>query len=611
MSNKVPISYTTLAHLFIITLLTTVSYSNSFSSSFHFDDRYAIFEDMAIRDIDNVPAILKDVFSRPLLRVTFALNYYFGEIGLFGYHLTNLLLHIAVCFGVYSLSGLLFRRFVDGCCEKDSRAFSLMASLVFALHPIQTGSVTYIASRSAVLAALFYLLAVILFITGFEKKGLMKAFLNLGAFFCFLLGLGVKETVLTLPFIVPLLSFYLIRPQGKTAIWSNVNRTNIIVSGMWLLTLPVFALVKYIYVHQVIPVDTRFGPGEVLPPYQYLLTELNVMIFHYLGWLFFPVGGPHADPDIPAETSFMDMSTILAVIIIAGLLYIVIRSIKKRPIVSFAILWYFITLLPTSTLFPLADVAVERHLYLPSIGFAVIVSYFIIMAKGHLPEKVKLAPFLIVSVLLASLTIKTNLAWKSEVTLWEDAAAKSPNKARVLSNRAFAYFEAGDLERAEALYNDFLQRFPNDAAGYNNMGLIYDKKGDITSAIKYYKEAVRLRPGYWLFHMHLGDAFRRAGLINEAINEMQSAVKIEPRNPELLISFASLLAKQGEFGRVIDVANALVRLEPKNALAFSLLGIAYEGMGRKEEAYTHYKTALKLNPGWVPIIEKIKALEGS
>src|SRR3989337_667598 len=348
-------------HIFIIILLSVVSYSNTFSNSFHFDDRYAIFEDRAIRDIGNIPAILKDVFSRPLLRITFALNYYFGEVDVFVYHLTNLLLHITVSICVYFLSWLLFKRFAGA--ERDLGVFSLMSALIFALHPLQTGSVTYIASRSAVLATLFYTLAIILFIIGFEKEGLRKIYLYLGAFFSFFLGIGVKEIILTVPFIITLLTFYLITIQGK-----RFNRDDVIVCSLWLLTLPVYALVKYASIQYVIPVDTRFGPGAILPPYQYLLTELNVVVFYYLTWLFMPINSPHADPDIPAETSFMDISTISASLIILGLIYLSIRSVnplrkyskisspplwtrllsnggKSKPLVSFAILWYFITLI--------------------------------------------------------------------------------------------------------------------------------------------------------------------------------------------------------------------------------------------------------------------------
>jgi len=390
----------------------------------------------------------------------------------------------------------------------------------------------------------------------------------------------------------------------------------------------------------VIPVDTRFGPGAILSPYQYLLTELNVVVFYYLKWLFMPIDGPHTDPDIPPETSFMDISTISASLIILGLIYFSIRSVnpvrkyskisspplrpapeclyqgtgllsngvKSKPIVSFAILWYFITLIPTSSIFPIADVAVERHVYLPSIGFALLSSYFLLKVKTLLPSKMRFIPHL-VPILLIVITIKTNFVWKNEITLWEDAAIKAPNKARVLGNRAFAYFEAGDMKKAEFLYNDFLKRFPDDAIGYNNMGLIYEKKGDLTSAIKYYKEAIRLRPRYYLFYMHLGNAYNQAGLMNEAIMGLQTAVNLEPSNPELLVKLASFLAKTGEVNKVIDIANIVLNLEPKNAMAFSLLGISYERKGLKEEAVKYYKMALELNPGWEPLIEKIKGLQ--
>jgi len=141
------------------------------------------------------------------------------------------------------------------------------------------------------------------------------------------------------------------------------------------------------------------------------------------------------------------------------------------------------------------------------------------------------------------------------------------------------------------------------------MGLIYEKKGDLTSAIKYYKEAIRLRPRYYLFYMHLGNAYNQAGLMNEAIMELQTAVNLEPSNPELLVKLASFLAKTGEVSKVIDIANIVLVLEPKNAMAFSLLGISYERKGLKEEAVKYYKMALELNPGWEPLIEKIKGLE--
>ena len=89
-----------------IILLTFIAYSNTFSNSFHFDDRYAIFEDRVIRDMGNIPAILGDIFNRPILRITYAINYSLGGTDVFGYHLANLLLHILVSIAVFFLAGL-------------------------------------------------------------------------------------------------------------------------------------------------------------------------------------------------------------------------------------------------------------------------------------------------------------------------------------------------------------------------------------------------------------------------------------------------------------------------------------------------------------------------
>ncbi|MBI5049028.1 MAG: tetratricopeptide repeat protein [Deltaproteobacteria bacterium] len=579
----------------VIILLTAIAYSNIFSNSFHFDDRYAIFEDRAIRDIGNIPSMLKDILNRPLLRITFALNYHFGGFDVFGYHLANLLLHIIAGIGVYFLAKLLFEK-IGG--HGNSVSFALLASLIFALHPVQTGSVTYIASRSAVLATIFYIFSIILFILGSERNGIKKVSFHIVAFLSFLLGLGSKETAATIPLIVAILPFFLTTIKGKG---------HVIISLLWLMVLPLYVLIRYLISQDVIPVDTRFGYGEILPPYQYLMTELNVVVYYYLKWLFFPINGPNADPDIPAETSFLDGSTIAASIVIASLIYMAIRFMRDMPVVSFGIFWYFITLIPTSSIFPIADVAVERHLYLPSIGFAFVSAYLLMKIKELLPSKIWFLPYIIPLIMIV-ITIQTNSIWKNEITLWEDAAKKSPNKIRVLSNRAFAYLESGNLNRAAMLYHDFLKRFPNDPFGYNNMGLILEKKEDIASAIKYYQEAIHLKPEYWRFHMHLGNAYGQIGLMTEAISELQIAANLGPSNTESMIMLASLLAKRGETDRVIIIANKVLSIENENAEAYLLLGISYEKKGMREEAIKSYKKALELNPGWGSLTEKLKVM---
>ncbi|MFQ5585203.1 MAG: tetratricopeptide repeat protein [Thermodesulfobacteriota bacterium] len=600
--NKISSSiHTSLLPLSIIVLLTVVAYSNTFSNSFHFDDRYAIFEDRAIRDLGNVPGIFGNILKRPVLRITFALNYYFGGTDVLGYHLVNLMMHIIAGIGVYYLAKLLSDKVVRD--DKHSISFPLISSLIFTLHPNQTGAVTYIASRSAVFATLFYVLSLVLFIKHFEEKGWRRNILYLGAILSLVLGLGVKVTVLTLPFIIVLFCVYLTMTKGE-----RFNIRHIVISIPWLLVLPLYAFIRRTMAGHVVPVDARFiGTKDILAPYQYFLTELNVVIFEYGRWLLFPIGAPNVDPDIPAETTILDGSTILAVIIIISLICFAIRFTRKAPIVSLSIFWYFITLIPTSTIFPLADVAVERHLYLPSIGFSFLAAFLLCHIQKKLPSHLAFVPYVPV-IILIPLTIQSNALWRSEVTLWEHAAKKSPNKVRVLSNRAFAYLEAGDIDKAETLHLEFLRRFPGDSFGHNNLGLIYEKKGDYSAAVKYFKEAVKLRPRYWRFHMHLGNVYGKLDMIDKAADELEIAMDLKPSQPEPIIILATILAKQGKFDGVITLAERILSLESNNAIAFSLLGLAYEKKGMIDEAVTAYSKALEISPDVEELRKKLETL---
>ncbi|MEE9615217.1 MAG: tetratricopeptide repeat protein [Thermodesulfobacteriota bacterium] len=589
--------YTTALHLLIVALLAASAYYNGLNASFHFDDRYVILEDEAIKDLANTGSILKELLNRPLLRLTFALNYRFGGLDVTGYHLVNLALHIAVSILVYLLALVLLRALPG--TRRTSPAFPLVAALVFALHPLQTGSVTYIAGRSAVMAAFFFLCSLLLFIKSCPSREKAPAdALNLAALAVFVLGLGVKATVVSLPLVIVLYTL-LVHEGGPKTYVKKYGRLLL----PWLMLIPAYLLLRYSTLSSVVPLDKRIDEG-ILPAYHYFLTELNVVVFHYLGWLFLPFGGPHVDPDIAAETTLLDPSTLLAVLIIAALVFAAFTFRKSRPIVSFAVLWYFLTLLPTSSVFPLGDVAVERHVYLPSVGFALIAGYLLsrLGASTARPTSAVAAVALVLS--LIYLTAERNTVWKSELTLWEDAAMKSPNKVRVLNNRAWGHFLAGDIEGAEGHYMELLGRFPDYSYGYNNLGQVLLEKGDVTAAINSYVKAVELRPDMPEFHLNLGAAYDTAGFYGMAEGEFREALAIDGSNRNdrharrILTSLASTLAKKGDYEGSIAAARKGLALKPETPMFHYTIGYSYEMTGRFSLAVEAYERAIGLDPGW-------------
>lgn len=578
------------AHFLTLTGITTIVYLNSLYNSFHFDDKYVILADRLIRSLKNLPLIFSDIFSRPLLRATFALNYHFGGLNVFGYHLTNLFLHVLVAVEVYILTEVIHRDFVKN--ENSDSLFPFISASLFAIHPLHTGSVTYIASRSSVLVTVFFLLSFILFMKGTVNQKKRRVY-HLLSVIIFILGFGVKEIVVTLPFIL-IVYIYLRHTNNIDPLpFKNYLKTLI----PFFVVLLCYLIARKLTLTSVVPVDRRIYEG-LLPPYQYFITEIKVVPFYYLKWLLLPIGGPNVDPDIPAEKSFFNITTLSAATIIIILLGIAFLYRKKQPLVSFCIIWFFITLLPTSSIFPLGDLAVERRVYLPSVGFFLLFALLLIRLKKIVPTRYMSVGYICLVLILGYLTVQRNSIWKSELTLWEDAAKKSPNKVRVLNNRAYAYIIEGDLDRAEYYYKRLLQRFPEYPYGHNNLGTIYQIQGRLEEALKEFKVAVKLRPENPLFRLKLAIVYENKGRLAEAIKEMEIAARLAPSNPQILTTLASTLAKAGRYQESISIIKRAIKIDPADPLAYYILGYSYEKTGESTMAISAYREAIRLKPGW-------------
>ena len=189
----------------VIALLTFIAYSNTFSSPFQFDDIPNIVENRQIRSLSNIPRLLKG--QRGVTEATFALNYAAGGLNVRGYHLVNLLIHIANAALAY-----LFLYYAFTTVRADdawARKVSAFSSLIFALHPVQTQAVTYIVQRMESLSSLFYLLALISFIKSVRAaRAPGKAFFYGCVALSYALGFYSKEIAFTLPAVILLFDFF-------------------------------------------------------------------------------------------------------------------------------------------------------------------------------------------------------------------------------------------------------------------------------------------------------------------------------------------------------------------------------------------------------------------
>ncbi len=382
--------------IFLISAIATIIYSNSFDCTFHFDDQPAIVENYAIHRFD-----LKEMFSsnRPVLEITLAANYYFGKLNVFGYHLVNLLLHISNGIMLYFI--LFQTANLPSLKEKyGERAYriALYASLIFIAHPIQTQAVTYIISRSSVLATTFYLLSLFLFIKAFAaesreqraeslelraeseeqrvKNSTLQAprsLLFLGAFFASCLGMGTKQIVATLPLMLLIYDFFFLSNGDFKALkqrcLSHIAMFSTIAITIYLSASGLQQFISFDYAKGV-----QMPYSESVTSFQYFMTQLHV-IPYYIKLLFIPTN-LNLDYDWPITRS-IDLPTVLFFILLAAIVAFAVWAYRRARLLSFGIIWFFITLSVTSSFVVIYDVIFEHRLYLPSIGFAIFAAVFI------------------------------------------------------------------------------------------------------------------------------------------------------------------------------------------------------------------------------------------
>jgi hypothetical protein len=390
-----------LCHLLLIAAAILAVYANSFSNGFHFDDVPVILENARLKDLRLLPQLVTE--HRGVCMATFALNYAVGGLNVFGYHLVNVGIHLANAILVYLL---VFRTLtLSGAAGEEGRGLpagrlALFSALLFALHPIQTQAVNYIVQRMEILASLFYLLGLVLFVNAAAAPGrIARALLYGGVAGAYLLGLQSKEIVITLPAVILLYDFFFIAggSLGKLA-------------GRWPVHLALFGLMIFFALRIIGLLGGFSAPAPAAPstsltagamagfavqtitPREYLYTQFNVLLYYIVLLLVpanlnvdydFPVSRglfewPRVSEgtvlNIPLPPPAISLAILLGIVTVAFGLYLsgVRRSRPELKVMAFFVFWFFIILAPTSSFVPVLDVIFEHRVYLAAAGYAVI-----------------------------------------------------------------------------------------------------------------------------------------------------------------------------------------------------------------------------------------------
>ena len=356
----------------LIAILTLIVYSNTFHASFHFDDTPQIVENYQIRNLDNLLDILKG--QRGLAMATFAINYAIGGLNVMGYHIVNLAIHIMNGIMVYFLVFITLHGVLGTDLKSVPKAkrIAIYTALLFAVHPIQTQAVTYIVQRMEILASMFMLIALLLFIKAVKTSMItLRIFLYGTIAVSYKLGFYSKEIAITLPALIFLYDYCFLAEGDFKKIMARMPLYFV------LLAMLAFFTTRTLTSLQETPGESAsagFGVQSITSN-EYLFTQFNV-IWTYLRLLILPVN-QNLDYDYPVAKSIFEFPTLLSfvgiLLILVSAFYLLTpyasRFTHYGRLIAFFILWFFIILSPTSSFIPIIDVIFEHRLYLASVGF--------------------------------------------------------------------------------------------------------------------------------------------------------------------------------------------------------------------------------------------------
>ena len=627
-------------HSLVIFVFSFFLYVNTLTHDYTQDDAIVIYDNMfTTQGVAGIPGILKyDTFYgffkeagkanlvaggryRPMTLVTFALEWQlFGRNPFVG-HLINILLYGLVGVVLYHLLLQFFRP------EKDqvyAYFVALVATLIFVAHPLHTEAVANIKGRDEIMTLLGSLLALYLSFRAYYSK---KPIFAVAASIVFFLGLLSKENAITFLAIVPLSYWFF----TKASVLTIVKQ-----SGPFFIAAFAFLLIRYFVLKGQLggelPMELMNNPYLKIEGNQYVeftggekLATILFTLGKYVQLLIFPY--PLTHDYYPRHVEIMTMGNwkvILSLLFYLGIGAIALFRLRKKDVISFGILFYLLTLsIVSNIVFPVGTNMSERFMFMPSVGFAIIVAVLLFrLAKkmggtqfnfGHLTKSFGLLGLILL--IFSVQTFSRNFAWKDNFTLFTTDIKTSQRSAKLCNavggelttksaNEKDPLKKKKMLEEAVVHLNKALTIHPTYKNTYLLLGNAYSYQDQFEKSIEHYNKALRLDSNYKdalnnlaITHRNAGRYYgEKKGDLQKALVHLNKALEYKTNDYETLRLLGVAYGVSGNAQKAIDFFKKGTDLMPENADAWMNLGNAYHNAGQPEIGEPFRKKALQLDP---------------
>jgi len=648
----------------LIPVLPVLIYLNSLGNTFVYDDYLTITNNYFIREWRYLSAffnqkyfaISNELTYRPVVTLSYFVDYAIWQLRPCGYHLTNLIIHTLNVYLVYFTAYHLLK----------NRTTAFISCLLFSIHPIFSEAVNAVSYREDLLSASFLLVAFILFIKYNESTN-RRYFIIWHALslLAYLLAMLSKETAFVLPFLI--LCYDLIFQKNHIVNLHNRTRRLIANYAGYLVIGGFYLFLRFYLFHN--PGESVEYPGNSVFVNFIMMTKV---LGYYVKLLFIPAP-LNADYVVPITFSPTDAAFIISIILLIITAILLVKKCRLSSVWTFSIIWFFITLLPVLNIIPINNIMAERYLYIPGIGFIMLLGSILTskppqsrfseadlmginaslvsvppppltpptrggektfpppvplieVEKGGggrsgggaelLPSlnetsNYKLSTvnskytwtrlFRIGSITLICLlfiwgTLSRNGIWLNEFTFSTETIRRSPASFRVYNDLGFFYYHNGLIDAAIQAFKDSIRVRHDQPKAHCNLGAAYALKGLNDAAIEELKVAIHLRNQYPEAHNNLGILYKRKGMLNEAVNEYIEALKVNPYYADAHNNLGSALIDQGRLDEALSEIEKAVKIRRNFALAHYNIAVVYFKKNLITEAYNKLLEAYQLDP---------------
>lgn len=507
----------------------------------------------------------------PLTWLSYLMDYQLFGLNAGGYHLTNLLFHLANSVLLF----LLWARMTKGLW-----ASALVAAL-FAVHPLHVESVAWIAERKDVLSGFFWMLSMIAYVSYVERPSVHRYLLVL---LTFVFGLMAKSMVVTLPFVLILLDYW---PLGRFPVGGAIygrdssgthqrkNFSFLLLEKLPLLIFSAASSVMTFYAQQ------SAGAVNQEIPLAPRISNTLISYISYLKKMFWPL-----DLSIfyPFPTHQPLSQIIGSGLILVGITFAVMRKLKSYPYLAVGWLWFLGTLVPVIGLVQVGSQALaDRYTYIPYIGLFVMITGWISDPLSRWSQKRFFWGFM-AGILISILSILSWVQvhyWENSITLFQHALKVSAENYKAHDILGVTLMEQGRGDEAIFHFRQAIRLKPTYGSPYNNMGMALEKQGKVSEAVGQYLEALRVQPGSPEPHYNLGIIKYRQGNLEEAEAHFRAALRLNLHYAEAYNNLGVVLLSEGKTEEAISQLSKALKIMPSYDDAQYNLGKALARAGKK------------------------------